>query len=130
MTPEEMAALKAQGFVVSTQDDPDFFDMLTNKFLESKPELTKASATNKKFLSGIKEFIDFCKNQLLDNPPVTMTYLDKGLALQFSDYTRSVLVNNTDRQIKPVKSVVITDSDRKGGPLVFKQVDTSIPITR
>jgi len=130
MTPEEMAALKSQGFIVSTQDDPDFFDMLLNKFLENRTDLVKQNAANKKLLTGIRDFIDFCKSQLLSNPPVTMTYLDNGLALQFADYTRSVLVNNTDRQVNSVKSVVITDSDRKGGPQVFKQVDASIPITR
>jgi Ni,Fe-hydrogenase maturation factor len=59
-----------------------------------------------------------------------MTFLDNGLALQMADYSRVVLVNAVDNSNNKTGSVVITDAEKKGGPVVYRQVDTSVPITR
>jgi hypothetical protein len=131
MTPEELNSLRSQGFVVNTNDDPDFFDSLFQGFVSSNEELKKSTAANKKVISVLEQFVIFAKNKLVQNPPVTITYLDRGLALQFSDYTRSVLVNNKDQVQKPGQYVAITESAKaSSGPMTFKQVDASIPITR
>jgi hypothetical protein len=127
MTPEELNTLKSQGFIVSTNEDQDFFDSLKFKFLISNPLSGKA---DKKALKVLEDFIQFSKKQLVDNPPTTMTFLDSGLALQFADYTRVVLVDTKTLRDAPASSVSISDSDRKGGPIVYRQVDTSVPITR
>jgi hypothetical protein len=131
MTPEELNNLRSQGFIVNTNDDPDFFDSLFQGFLASSDDLKKPTAANKKIINVLEQFVIFAKNKLVQNPPVTITYLDRGLALQFSDYTRAVLVNNKDQVQKPGQSVAITESAKSGaGPVIFKQVDASIPITR
>ena len=124
MTPEEMQALKSQGFGVTTNEDLDLFDSMI-KYLSAMKETVK-----KQKAKPIQEFVAFCKQQLLSNPPVTMTFLDNGLALQMADYSRVVLVNAVDNGNNKTGSVVITDSDKKGGPIVYRQVDTSVPITR
>lgn len=130
MTTKELEALRAQGFNITTKDDPDLLDGMLIKYLEENPALAKETAANKKALASVKSFMDFVKRKLIDNPPITMTFLDRGLALQFADYSRTVLVDTST--VEPVKSsaVSITDSERKGGPVVFRQVDTSVPITR
>lgn len=127
MTPEERNTLKSQGFIVSTNEDPDFFDSLKFKFLASNPLSGK---TDKKAIKVLEDFIQFSKKQLVDNPPTTMTFLDAGLALQFADYTRAVLVDTKTLRDAPASSIAISDSDRKGGPIAYRQVDTSVPITR
>jgi hypothetical protein len=130
MTPKEIETLKAQGFNITTKDDPDLLDSMLAKYLDSNPDLAKGTPASKKALSSIKSFIDFVKGRLIDNPPITMTFLDRGLALQFADYTRIVLVDTSTVDTTRTASVSITDSDRKGGPVVFRQVDTSVPINR
>jgi len=125
MTPEEMQALKSQGFGVTTNEDLDLFDSMMIKYLSGMKETVK-----KQKAKPIQEFVAFCKQQLLSNPPVTMTFLDNGLALQMADYSRVVLVNAVDNGNNKTGSVVITDSEKKGGPVVYRQVDTSVPITR
>ncbi len=128
MTPEELNSLKGQGFIVTTNSDPDFFESLAAKFLNANPHLTKPS--NKKTREGVEAFVNFCKEALTDNPPIATTYLDNGLALQFADYTRVVLVNNRTVPTSP-GAVVITGYDKPNqGPTTFKQVDASIQITR
>ena len=129
MTPEELANLKSMGFVVTTNEDPDFFDSMVSKFISANPHLTKAA--NKKLRDILEQFVVFTKDTLAANPPSAITYLDRGLALQFADYTRSILLDNRPKTQSSGKAVVITDSDRSsGGPITFKQVDTSIQITR
>jgi hypothetical protein len=131
MTPEELNALKSQGFVVSTAEDPDFFDSLFIKYLKTDAEITKNTAASKKSKKALIDFIDFCKRQLLDNPPVTMSFLDKGMALQFSDYSRVILVDSEKVASKNNISVAISSAEGAAtGQQAFRQVDTSIPITR
>jgi len=59
-----------------------------------------------------------------------MTFLDNGLALQLADYSRVVLVNAVEKSNNKASSVTITDAEKKGGPVVYRQIDTSVPITR
>lgn len=125
MTPEEMQALKAQGFGITTNEDLDLFDSMMFKYLSGMKETTKKQKSK-----AIQEFVAFCKQQLLSNPPVTMTFLDNGLALQMADYSRVVLVNAANNVNNKTGSVVITDAEKRGGPVVYRQVDTSVPITR
>lgn len=130
MTPKELEALRSQGFNITTKDDPDLLDGMLVRYVDANPGLAKDTAANKKSLASIKSFIDFVKRQLIDNPPITMTFLDRGLALQFADYSRTVLVDTSTVDNTKAASISITDSERKGGPVVFRQVDTSVPITR
>jgi nitrate reductase assembly molybdenum cofactor insertion protein NarJ len=113
---KELEAYKNAGFKVYTNEDPDFFDLMLKKYLESKEEEVEA-------------FVHFIKSKLLENPPATFTYLDKGLALQFADYTRVVFVDQSTVNKDKTSSIEINAPSRQGGPIVFRQVDTSIPIT-
>lgn len=130
MTPKELESLRSQGFNITTKDDPDLLDGMLVRYVDANPGLAKDTAANKKSLASVKSFIDFVKRQLIDNPPITMTFLDRGLALQFADYSRTVLVDTSTVDNTKAASISITDSERKGGPVVFRQVDTSVPITR
>lgn len=125
MTPEEMQALKSQGFGITTNEDLDLFDSMMVRYLSGLKDTAR-----KQKAKAIEEFVGFCKQQLLDNPPVTMTFLDNGLALQLADYSRVVLVNAVDKGAGKSSAVVITDAEKKGGPVVYRQIDTSVPITR
>lgn len=128
MTPEELNSLKNQGFVVTTNSDPDFFESLSNKFFASNPHMSKPA--NKKLREGVSAFVAFCREALSENPPIATTYLDNGLAFQFSDYTRVVLVHNKATQDRPTAVAINTYDKPNPGPVTFKQVDTSVPITR
>lgn len=131
MTPEELASLKSQGFIVSTSEDPDFFDLLLRQYLQTDTSATKGTAAAKKELKAISEFIQFSKNQLLKNPPVTMTFLDKGMALQFADYSRVILVDSSNITSKNNIDVAINNTGLNSREQqTFRQVDTSVPITR
>jgi hypothetical protein len=125
MTPEEMQALKSQGFGITTNEDLDLFDSMMARFMVGQ----KGTSAKQK-AKAIQEFVSFCKEELLKNPPVTMTFLDNGLALQLADYTRVVLVNAVEKSNSRASSVTITDAEKKGGPVVYRQIDTSVPITR
>jgi hypothetical protein len=125
MTPEEMQALKSQGFGITTNEDLDLFDSMMARFMSGQ----KATSAKQK-AKAIQEFVAFCKEELLKNPPVTMTFLDNGLALQLADYSRVVLVNAVEKSNNKASSVTITDAEKKGGPVVYRQIDTSVPITR
>lgn len=125
MTPEEMQALKSQGFGITTNEDLDLFDSMMLRFMAGQK-----GSTAKQKGKAVQEFVDFCKQELLKNPPVTMTFLDNGLALQLADYSRVVLVNAVEKSNNKASSVVITDAEKKGGPVVYRQIDTSVPITR
>lgn len=130
MTPKELDSLRSQGFIVNTNEDPDFFDSLFQGFVSSSEEFSKNTAANIKAINAIEKFLLFAKNKLVSNPPVTITYMDRGLALQFADYTRSVLVNNKDEVQRPSQYVAITESAKQPyGPTAIKQVDASMPIT-
>jgi hypothetical protein len=125
MTPEEMQALKSQGFGITTNEDLDLFDSMMARFMSGQ----KGTSAKQK-AKAIQEFVAFCKEELLKNPPVTMTFLDNGLALQLADYSRVVLVNAVEKSNNKASSVTITDAEKKGGPVVYRQIDTSVPITR
>jgi len=130
MTPKELDSLRSQGFIVNTNEDPDFFDSLFQGFVSSSEEFSKSTAANIKVIGVLEKFIIYAKNKLVANPPVTITYMDRGLALQFADYTRSVLVNNKDEVKKPYQYVAITETGKQAyGPMTIKQVDASMPIT-
>jgi hypothetical protein len=131
MTPEELDRIRGNGFVVSTNEDPDLFDFFKQKFLAANPDLSKSSAANKKVLKALEDFVVFCKARILANPPVTFTYMDRGMAIQFADYTRTLLVNNNENLQKAVVGIDINTAARgQAGPNVFQQVDLSVPITR
>jgi hypothetical protein len=131
MTPEELNSLKSQGFIVSTSEDPDFFDLLLKQYLETSPTSSKNTAAAKKELKAISDFIEFSKRQLLKNPPVTMTFLDKGMALQFADYSRVILVDSAKITSKNNIDVAINSTGLNNREQQsFRQVDTSVPITR
>jgi len=80
---KELEAYKNAGFKVYTNEDPDFFDLMLKRYLESK-EAQKETPTSKKLKQEVEAFVHFIKSKLLENPPATFTYLDKGLALQFA----------------------------------------------
>lgn len=131
MTPEELNSLKSQGFIVSTSEDPDFFDLLLKQYLQTGTSASKGTATAKKELKAISDFIEFSKKQLLANPPVTMTFLDKGMALQFADYSRVILVDSSNITSKNNIDVAINSTGLNNREQqAFRQVDTSVPITR
>jgi hypothetical protein len=125
---KELEAYKNAGFKVYTNEDPDFFDLMLKKYLESKED-KKETPTSKKLKQEVEAFVHFIKSKLLENPPATFTYLDKGLALQFADYTRVVFVDQSTVNKDKTSSIEINAPSRQGGPIVFRQVDTSIPIT-
>jgi hypothetical protein len=131
MTPEELQRIRGNGFIVNTNDDPDLFDAFKQKFIESNPDLSKNTAANKKLNKLLDDFVLFCKKSILSNPPVTFTYMDRGLAIQFTDYTRRVLVHNTEDLQKQINAIDINSAGKvNSGPNVFQQIDVSVPITR
>lgn len=131
MTPEELQRIRNNGFVVNTNDDPDLFDSFKQMFLAANPDCARNTVANKKSLKMLDDFVLFCKKSILTNPPVTFTYMDKGLAIQFTDYTRRVLVHNTEELQKQISAIDINSAAKgNAGPNVFQQVDVSVPITR
>lgn len=129
MTPEETAALKSQGFGITTNSDPDLFELLLQRY-SAQASFPKAAVPRKACQSQLENFVNFCKNQLIANPPIAMTFLDNGMALQFQDYSRVVLVKAPEKGNNSSGSVSMAEADKKGGPIVYRQIDTSVPITR
>lgn len=131
MTPEELQRIRGNGFIVNTNDDPDLFDSFKQKFIEGNSDLSKNTAASKKLNKLLDDFVLFCKKSILSNPPVTFTYMDRGLAIQFTDYTRRVLVHNTEDLQKQISAIDINSAGKvNSGPNVFQQIDVSVPITR
>lgn len=129
MTPEETAALRSQGFGITTNSDPDLFESFLNKYT-AVCSFPKNAAQKRAQQEQLQSFVDFCRSQLISNPPIAMTFLDNGMALQFQDYSRIVLVKAPEKGNNGSGAVSISEADKRGGPIVYRQVDTSVPITR
>lgn len=129
MTPEETAALRSQGFGITTNSDPDLFESFLQRYM-SVCSFPKNAAQKKAQQEQLQNFVNFCKEQLIANPPIAMTFLDNGMALQFQDYSRIVLVKAPEKGNNSSGAVAIAEADKKGGPIVYRQIDTSVPITR
>ena len=56
MTPKELDSLRSQGFIVNTNEDPDFFDSLFQGFVSSSEEFSKNTAANIKAINAIENF--------------------------------------------------------------------------
>lgn len=137
------------GFVITDERDPDLFGWLMDQFLEKEGEkfaaefdhtisLQEQTAMHADAASGmawVKLFVEFARERLRENPPTSMTYLPKGIAVQLQNYQQLVFVEpkadapaNDDTRAKG--AVAVTNFSRRGGgPPGHPQKDTAAPVT-
>lgn len=130
------------GFVITDDRDPDLLGWLFNAYLDhvqgavdlvpADSPLQDPLASN---FAAIKHFIEFAREKLRENPPMTMTYLPRGIAVQLQNYQQLVLVepkeDAPDTGDTRAKGVVgVTTANRGGGGVPgFRQTDSAVPVT-
>lgn len=141
MDQKSIKALREEwGFVITDDRDPDLMGWLAGHYFEAKeaagesPKSAKAAKQEAVEAGEIQKFVEFARKMLRDNPPTTMTYLPRGLALQLANHQQVVLVDSAiadDQDNTMAKGVQgITTSNRGGGGIPgFKQTNSSVPVT-
>lgn len=137
------------GFVITDDRDPDLLGWLFNLFLEHlDAENAAAAAAKPAEAAGIraeagadpgpgwvKDFVEFARARLRENPPMTMTYLPRGIAVQLQNYQQLVLVEPAEDapdtgDTRAKGAVGITTANRGGGGIPgFQQRDAAVQVT-
>lgn len=131
------------GFVITDERDPDLLGWLFNAFLDAEQETVDATAAaggadqvDATRLAGyVRKFIEFARTKLRDNPPMTMSYLPRGIALMLQNHQQIVLVEPAEDaipndSIQAAGAVAVTNFSRRGGgPPGHPQKDTAAPVT-
>lgn len=141
MDKDSVKRLREQwGFVITDERDPDLLGWLFNAFLDDQQEKLAALPVGADTLAaaallGIKSFIEFARTKLRDNPPMTMSYLPRGIALMLQNHQQIVLVEPAEDaapndSTQAGGAVPVTNFSRRGGgPPGHPQKSTDAPVT-
>ena len=137
MDAKQLQAIREQfGFIVSTDKDPDLLGYLVNAFMEDAAkdggEVDPLEA--QRLVGFLNKFVEHARETLRQNPPVTLTYMERGLSVQLQNYQYLTLVEPKKEEEKPKKPVrmdaPITEASNRGGGMrgmIWR--DTTTPVT-